>query len=67
MGAIVNRDLQRRIRAVSGITLERAVLRSDARLAARLAHLLDTRTKLWNGGTEDQANDNDQGSTEVCV
>lgn len=48
MGAIVNRDLQRRIRSVSGITLERPVLRADARLAARLAHLLDTRTKLWD-------------------
>lgn len=43
----MNRDLQRRIRAVSGVTLERPVLRADARLAARLAHLLDTRTKLW--------------------
>lgn len=43
----MNRDLQRRIRAVSGVTLERSVLRADARLAARIAHLLDTRTKLW--------------------
>lgn len=47
LGAIVNRDLQRRIRAVSGVTLERPVLRADARLAARIAHLLDTRTRLW--------------------
>lgn len=47
LGAIVNRDLQRRIRAVSGLTLERSVMRADARLAARLAHLLDARTRLW--------------------
>ncbi|CAG9581392.1 unnamed protein product [Danaus chrysippus] len=53
LGAIVNRDLQRRIRAVSGVTLERAVLRADARLAARLAHHLDTRSKLWDGPGED--------------
>lgn len=53
LGAIVNRDLQRRIRSVSGVTLERPVLRADARLAARLAHLLDTRTQLWSEQSAD--------------
>lgn len=58
----MNRDLQRRIRPVSGITLERPVLRADARLAARLAHLLDTRTKLWQDSSEEQEKNGDQAN-----
>lgn len=58
----MNRDLQRRIRAVSGVTLERPVLRADARLAARLAHLLDTRTKLWQ--TEKQKQETEEENAQ---
>lgn len=60
LGAIVNRDLQRRVRPVSGVTLERPVLRADARLAARLAHLLDTRTNLWDSESKHSDSDNTQ-------
>lgn len=64
----MNRDLQRRIRSVSGITLERPVLRADARLAARLAHLLDTRTKLWHDSSEEQEKDGEQANkNEVLI
>lgn len=64
LGAIVNRDLQRRIRSVSGVTLERPVLRADARLAARLAHLLDTRSRLWAIDKEAQS-DAEKNSVDV--
>lgn len=65
MGAIVNRDLQRRIRPVSGVTIERCVMRADARLAARLAHQLDVRTQLWHD--EGAKKQTDKNSTEVLV
>ncbi|XP_047505088.1 serrate RNA effector molecule homolog isoform X2 [Pieris napi] len=60
LGAIVNRDLQRRIRPVSGVTIERVVMRADARLAARLAHLLDTRTSLWGNESSEENNSGEQ-------
>lgn len=63
----MNRDLQRRIRAVSGVTLERPVLRADARLAARLAHLLDTRTKLWDAPAEEGDKPENQSAPEVSI
>lgn len=47
LGAIVNRDLSRRVRTVNGITSHRPVVRADIRLAARIIHNLDERHRLW--------------------
>lgn len=47
MGAIVNRDLSRRIRTVSGITSHKQVVRNDIRLAAKIIQNLDSRLGLW--------------------
>lgn len=47
MGAIVNRDLSRRVRPVNGITVHKQVLTSDIKLCAKIAHNLDTKAGLW--------------------
>ncbi|XP_069705569.1 serrate RNA effector molecule homolog isoform X2 [Periplaneta americana] len=47
LGAIVNRDLSRRIRTVNGITSHRQVVRHDIKLAARIVHNLDAKSGLW--------------------
>jgi len=47
LGAIVNRDLSRRVRPVNGITVHRSVVRSDIKLAAKIAHNLDIKASLW--------------------
>ncbi|KAL1419139.1 hypothetical protein MTO96_005250 [Rhipicephalus appendiculatus] len=47
LGAIVNRDLSRRIRSVNGIASHKQVIRSDIKLAARIVHNLDNQRSLW--------------------
>ena len=47
LGAIVNRDLSRRIRTVNGITSHRQVVRHDIKLSARIVHNLDAKAGLW--------------------
>uniref|UniRef100_A0A1E1XKC0 Serrate RNA effector molecule homolog n=1 Tax=Amblyomma sculptum TaxID=1581419 RepID=A0A1E1XKC0_AMBSC len=47
LGAIVNRDLSRRIRSVNGIASHKQVIRSDIKLAARIVHNLDNHRSLW--------------------
>lgn len=48
LGAIVNRDLSRRIRSVNGIASHKQVVRSDIKLAARIVHNLDEQRGLWS-------------------
>ena len=47
LGAIVNRDLSRRVRTVNGITSHKQVVRNDIRLAAKIIQNLDMRLGLW--------------------
>ncbi|XP_042908669.1 serrate RNA effector molecule homolog [Parasteatoda tepidariorum] len=47
LGAIVNRDLSRRIRSVNGISSHKQVVRADIKLAARIIQNLDKQKKLW--------------------
>ncbi|KAH8372799.1 hypothetical protein KR009_005134 [Drosophila setifemur] len=47
MGAIVNRDLSRRVRPANGITAHKQVVRSDIKLCAKIILNLDERFKLW--------------------
>ncbi|KAG8195771.1 hypothetical protein JTE90_004777 [Oedothorax gibbosus] len=48
LGAIVNRDLSRRIRSVNGISSHKQVVRCDIKLAARIIQHLDGQKKLWD-------------------
>ncbi|XP_030760727.1 serrate RNA effector molecule homolog isoform X2 [Sitophilus oryzae] len=47
LGAIVNRDLSRRIRPVNGIVAHKQVVRSDIRIAAKVTLHLDSKASLW--------------------
>ncbi|XP_068145180.1 serrate RNA effector molecule homolog isoform X2 [Drosophila tropicalis] len=47
LGAIVNRDLSRRVRPTNGITAHKQVVRSDIKLCAKIAMNLDERFRLW--------------------
>lgn len=48
MGAIVNRDLSRRVRPANGITAHKQIVRADIKLCAKIAMNLDERFKLWS-------------------
>ncbi len=67
MGAIVNRDLSRRIRTVSGITSHKQVVRNDIRLAAKIIQNLDARLGLWENESDEikmkEGPTNDSGMT----
>ncbi|XP_010866589.1 serrate RNA effector molecule homolog isoform X1 [Esox lucius] len=54
LAPVVNRDLARRVRNVSGLTQHRPVLRNDIKLSARLIQALDERGSLWGGLGEDE-------------
>jgi len=47
LGPIVNRDLSRRIRTVTGLTVDKKVVRNDIKLAAKIISNLDKRWDLW--------------------
>jgi hypothetical protein len=48
MGAIVNRDLQQRIRPVNGLTGHQHVAKSDIKSAAKIIQNFDNRWNLWD-------------------
>lgn len=58
LGAIVNRDLSKRIRSVDGITYHRQVARNDMKLCANIINNFDNRSGLW------QSVDGEQLTTE---
>ncbi|GAB6018658.1 Serrate RNA effector molecule [Chamberlinius hualienensis] len=53
LGAIVNRDLTRRIRPCNGIAAHRQVARTDIKLAAKIIQNLDKKHGLWTEETTD--------------
>ncbi|KAJ8964708.1 hypothetical protein NQ317_003895 [Molorchus minor] len=65
LGAIVNRDLSRRIRPVNGITAHKQVVRSDIRISAKVTLHLDTKVGLWLD-EEDQKDKPQQASPNQC-
>ncbi|XP_018791985.1 PREDICTED: serrate RNA effector molecule homolog isoform X2 [Bactrocera latifrons] len=58
MGAIVNRDLSRRVRPVNGMTAHKTIVRSDIKLCAKIAMNLDEKFKLWDKSLEDNGDQN---------
>uniref|UniRef100_A0A915CNK4 Serrate RNA effector molecule homolog n=1 Tax=Ditylenchus dipsaci TaxID=166011 RepID=A0A915CNK4_9BILA len=58
LGALVNRDLKRRIRSVNGVTLHRVVAQNDIRQASKLIVLYDHKANLYSEDqTQDSLND----------
>lgn len=58
LGAIVNRDLSKRIRSVNGVTNHRQVARNDMKLCASIINNFDNRSGLW------QLTDGEQPASE---
>lgn len=63
LGAIVNKDLTRRVRTVAGVASHKQVVRNDIKIAARMTHTLDLRNGLWGETENDEANNE---NTQVC-
>lgn len=55
LGAIVNRDLSRRVRPVNGVTAHKTIVRSDIKLCAKIAHNLDIKVGLWLDETKQKS------------
>ena len=55
MGAIVNRDLQQRIRTINGLTLHQQVAKSDIKNAAKIVQNFDNRWKMWDDATDNNS------------
>jgi hypothetical protein len=49
----MNRDLSRRIRTVTGLTVDKKVVRNDIRLAAKVITNLDKRWGIWSKDAPD--------------
>jgi len=64
LGAIVNRDLTRRIRSVNGIASHKNVIRADIRHAAKIVFNLDQQRKLWE---EEGKTDSEEEKEEAPV
>uniref|UniRef100_F1KUY4 Serrate RNA effector molecule homolog n=1 Tax=Ascaris suum TaxID=6253 RepID=F1KUY4_ASCSU len=54
LGAIINRDLARRVRTVNGITAHKQVAQNDLRQAAKLTALYDKKAGLYQPPEEEQ-------------
>lgn len=58
LGAIVNRDLSRRVRPVNGVTNHKTIIRNDIKLCAKIIHNLDEKNPLWTEtSSDDQKSD----------
>ncbi|KAK9877907.1 hypothetical protein WA026_020131 [Henosepilachna vigintioctopunctata] len=60
LGAIVNRDLSRRIRPINGITAHKQVVRSDINISARVVLHMDTKAGLWIDDDEPKERENNE-------
>ena len=59
LGAIVNRDLSRRIRTINGFTVDKKIVRNDIKLAAKVITNLDKKWGLWQkAAPNDQSEEN---------
>lgn len=67
LGAIVNRDLTRRIRVVNGVTAHKPVSQNDLRLAARLVQVCDKKWGLWQDDAADSKSSKDQSAAWVSA
>jgi len=56
LGAIVNRDLQQRIRPINGLTLHQQTMKSDVKNAAKIVQNFDNRWKMWEGMADERDN-----------
>ena len=68
LNPVVNRDLSRRVRSVSGITFAKQVIREDIKLAAQLVRILDKKAAVYEKEkkTEETNGSEKEKESEVC-
>jgi hypothetical protein len=62
---VVNRDLSRRVRTVSGLTFAKQVIREDIKLAAQLIRILDTKSSVYEKEKKVEETNGKDKDTEV--
>ena len=63
MGAIINRELKNRFRAIHGIGQHKTIVRNDLRLITKVIKQLDDRWNIW--GTVDHTNEDNKVAAVV--
>ena len=54
LGAIVNRELQQRVRPVNGVTAHKTVSKQDVKHIAKIVQNMDKRSGLWQEPSEEK-------------
>ena len=54
LGAIVNKELQQRVRPVNGVTAHRSVAKADIKHCAKIVQNFDERWNLWVESEEER-------------
>ncbi|KAL3285137.1 hypothetical protein HHI36_019260 [Cryptolaemus montrouzieri] len=63
LGAIVNRDLSRRIRVINGIMAHKQIVRSDINIASRVVLHMDGKAGLWS--EEEEGKEKEKGKDDL--
>ena len=65
LNPVVNRDLSKRVRPISGITLCRQVVRFDIQFSTKLVKALDEKIALYSREADEEQKDEDAMEIEV--
>lgn len=69
LSPVVNRDLSRRVRPISGAATAKQVIRDDIKLAAKLVRELDMRAALYEKESKEETEAREKAekeAAEVC-
>lgn len=66
LSPVVNRDLSRRVRSVSGATTAKQVIRDDIKLAAKLIRELDKRAALYEKESKEETEAREKAEKEAA-
>eukprot|EP00794_Sanderia_malayensis_P011789 gene11789-13009_t len=65
LNPVINRDLSKRIRPISGLTLSKQLVRFDIKLSAQLIKALDDRLLLYSKDADAEDNAKDENAMDV--
>ena len=66
LSPVVNRDLSRRVRPVTGATTAKQVIRDDIKLAAKLIRVLDKRAALYEKESREETEAREKAEKEAA-
>ena len=66
LSPVVNRDLSRRVRAVTGAATAKQAIRDDIKLAARLIRVLDKRSTLYEKESKEETEAREKAEKEAA-